>query len=237
MIKLSGYMDIDKRASETGRIHCENEAILRHNHGCWDRRTPNLLVTLDVDALTTLGVLVNLLLESRFNGLENFLVALGTDEADSNTLGTETTSTTDTMEVSISGLGDRVFVRSTRVGGRVGHIVVDGEVDTLDIDTTAENIGADTDSLVVVLEGGVAFDTVMIVRIAAREMLYRTATDRSSWLTPECTAMDGKLHSRKSRSSSVARTVLLTKMMTWLYISSSSKSLRRRFFSASERRT
>jgi hypothetical protein len=201
-------------------------------------RRPGLLVALDVDALATLGVLVNLLLESRFDGLEDLLVALGTDEADSNTLGTETTSATDTMEVSVGGLGDGVLVRSPRVGGRVGHIVVDGEVDALDVDTTAEDIGADTDSLVVVLEGGVAFDTVIIVRIAAREILcWTVATDRSSWLTPECTAMDGKLHSRKSRSSSVARTVLLTKMMTWLYISSSSKSLRRRFFSASERRT
>ena len=44
-----------------------------------------------------------------------------------------------------------------------GQIVVDGQVDTLDIDTTSENVGGDTDTLVEILELLVAFDTVALV--------------------------------------------------------------------------
>ena len=40
-----------------------------------------------------------------------------------------------------------------------GKIVVDCEVDTLNIDTTAEDISGNTDALVEVLELLVAFDT------------------------------------------------------------------------------
>jgi ligand-binding sensor protein len=41
-----------------------------------------------------------------------------------------------------------------------GQIVVDGKVDTLNIDTTSENISSDTDTLVEFLELFVAFDTI-----------------------------------------------------------------------------
>ena len=49
-----------------------------------------------------------------------------------------------------------------RVGiGR--HVVVDGQVDTLNVDTTAENVGGDTDTLVELLELLVAFDTGLLL--------------------------------------------------------------------------
>jgi hypothetical protein len=86
--------------------------------------------------------------EALFNGLENSLVVGAADKRDTQTLGTETTGTTDTMQVSIS---------------LVGHVVVDGNVDALDIDTTTEDVGRDTDTSLELLELLVTLDTVEIV--------------------------------------------------------------------------
>jgi hypothetical protein len=83
-------------------------------------------------------------LESLLDLLEDLLVILVADEGDRKTLGTETTSTTDTVQVGVS---------------ISGKIVVDSQVDTLDIDTTTEDVGGDTDTLVELLELLVAFDT------------------------------------------------------------------------------
>ena len=41
-----------------------------------------------------------------------------------------------------------------------GHVVVDGQIDTLDVDTTTEDVCGDTDTLVEVLEFLVALNTV-----------------------------------------------------------------------------
>lgn len=48
--------------------------------------------------------------------------------------------------------------------GILGKIVVDGEVDTFDIDTTAKNVGGDTDALVEFLEFLVTLDAVDRIR-------------------------------------------------------------------------
>jgi hypothetical protein len=98
--------------------------------------------------------------------------------------------------------------------GIAWEIVVDGQVNALDIDTTAEDVGGDADTLLEVLERLVTLDTALVVSIGRIKDGY--ATYRSSWLTPECTATDGKLQSFRSLSSSVARRVLLTKMIAWL---------------------
>lgn len=71
---------------------------------------------------------------------------LAADEGDTETLGTETTSTTDTVKVGV---------------GVTRKIVVDGKVDTLDIDTTTEDVGSNTDTLVELLELLVTLDTAM----------------------------------------------------------------------------
>jgi len=84
-------------------------------------------------------------LEALLNGLEDFLIRLGADKRDGQTLGAETTSTTDAVEVRIS---------------IAGEIIVDGKVDTLNVDTTAKDIGSDTDALVELLELLVPADTV-----------------------------------------------------------------------------
>jgi len=69
---------------------------------------------------------------------------LAADEGDTETLGTETTSTTDAVKVRI---------------GITGKIVVDSKVDTLDIDTTTEDVSSDTNTLVELLELLVTLDT------------------------------------------------------------------------------
>lgn len=83
-------------------------------------------------------------LEALLNLLENLLIILVADEGDRKTLGSETTGTTDTVQVGV-GIG--------------GQIVVDGQVDTLDIDTTTEDVSGNTDTLVEFLEFLVALDT------------------------------------------------------------------------------
>lgn len=83
--------------------------------------------------------------EALLDVLEDLLVILIADERDGQTLGTETTGTTDAVQVGI------------RIGGK---IVVDGQVDTLDINTTSEHIGSNADTLVELLEFLVAFDTI-----------------------------------------------------------------------------
>lgn len=50
---------------------------------------------------TFLRILRNLSIEALFDLLENFLIFFAADERDGETLGTETTSATDTMKVGI----------------------------------------------------------------------------------------------------------------------------------------
>lgn len=83
-------------------------------------------------------------LEALANGLKHLFVLLLADEGDGKTLGTETTRTTDTVEVGVS---------ISR------HVVVDGQVDTLDIDTTTEDVSGNADSFVKLLELLVPTDT------------------------------------------------------------------------------
>jgi hypothetical protein len=83
-------------------------------------------------------------LESLLDGLEDLLVLLTAHKGDGETLGTETTGTTDTVEVRV---------------GISRQVVVDGKVDTLNIDTTAEDVSGNTDTLVELLEFLVTLDT------------------------------------------------------------------------------
>jgi hypothetical protein len=87
-------------------------------------------------------------LETLFNLLQNILVGLCADEGDGDTLGTKTTGTTDTMEVGVSVKWE---------------IVVNGQIDTLDINTTTEDIGGNADALVKFLEFLISLDTVCLL--------------------------------------------------------------------------
>ena len=72
------------------------------------------------------------------------MVLVGADERDGQSLGTESPSTTDTVQVG---------------AGIVGQVVVDGEVDTLNINTSSKDIGSNADSLLELLELLVATNT------------------------------------------------------------------------------
>jgi hypothetical protein len=69
---------------------------------------------------------------------------VGRDKRDGKTLGTETTSTTDTMKIRV---------------GISRQVVVDSQVDTFDINTTTKDIGGNADTLVELLEFFVPADT------------------------------------------------------------------------------
>lgn len=83
--------------------------------------------------------------KSFFDLLQDLLILLATDKRDWQTLGTETTGTTHTVQVWI---------------GIPWEIVVNGKVDTLNIDTTTEHVRGDADTLVELLELFVTFDTI-----------------------------------------------------------------------------
>lgn len=87
-------------------------------------------------------------LKALLNILKDLLVSLAAHKGDRDTLGSETACTTDTMEVGV---------------GITGEIVVDSKVNTLDINTTSKDIGSDTDTLVELLELGVALDTSILL--------------------------------------------------------------------------
>jgi hypothetical protein len=80
------------------------------------------------------------------NLLENVVILRAADEGDAEALGTEAARTTNTMKIRIS------------IGRKV---IVDGKIDFLDIDATAEDVGSDADTLVEILELFVALDTVI----------------------------------------------------------------------------
>ena len=84
------------------------------------------------------------------------------------------------MQISIGGLGESVFVARAGVDGRIGHVVVDGDVDALDVDAAAEHVGADADSGDEVFEVGVAFDTVICVSVVQRSVVVGWQAYRSS---------------------------------------------------------
>ena len=87
-------------------------------------------------------------LEPLLNSLQHLLVGVVAHKGNSKTLGTETAGTTDTVEVGVS-------VRR--------QIVVDCEVDTLNVDTTSEDVRGDTDALVELLELLVTADTEVLL--------------------------------------------------------------------------
>jgi hypothetical protein len=79
--------------------------------------------------------------------VEDIAVFLGGNEGDSQTLGTETTRTTNTVKVGIGGSG---------------HIVVDDNVDTFEVDTTTEDISGDKNTRLVFLEVVVHLQTFFL---------------------------------------------------------------------------
>jgi hypothetical protein len=64
-------------------------------------------------------------LETLLDLLQNILIIRAAHKGDTETFGSETTGTAHTMQVRVRLLG---------------HVVVDGDIDTLNIDTTTEDI-------------------------------------------------------------------------------------------------
>jgi len=121
------------------------------------------LLLLHVEVLRELSLSISQRLSSDFeallDSLHNFSILISQtntfnllfffgQEGNSETLGTEATSTADTVHV---GIGIR------------GHIELDDNVDTVDIDTTSEEIGGDDDASFVGLALIVGGDTLGLV--------------------------------------------------------------------------
>jgi hypothetical protein len=84
-------------------------------------------------------------LEPLLDRLQDRLVFRAAHKRDAETLGAESTCTTDTMEVGIR---------------LVWHVVVDGHVDALDVNATTENVSGDADARLELFELLVTLDAV-----------------------------------------------------------------------------
>lgn len=86
-------------------------------------------------------------LESGLDGLENVVVVVGGDKDDRKTLGTESASSSSSMQV-------RVSIRWT--------VVADRYIDSLHIDTSTKDVRGDQDSLLKGLECSVPLDSLLL---------------------------------------------------------------------------
>lgn len=87
-------------------------------------------------------------LEALLNILQYLHVLFVTDEGDGQALGTESASTAHSVKV--------------RVGVN-WHVVIDGQVDSLNVDTTTENVSCHANTLVELFELAVSFNAELIV--------------------------------------------------------------------------
>lgn len=86
--------------------------------------------------------------EALLDSLDDSLVLGVGDEGDGETLGTEATGTADAVEVRVR---------------LVGHVVVDGDIDALNVDTAAEDVGGDTNTGLELLELLVTLDATILL--------------------------------------------------------------------------
>lgn len=95
--------------------------------------------------------------ESLLNLVQYFGIFFGRNERKCQALGTESTSTTDAMQVGVRVLG---------------HIVVDHDVDALKVHTTTEQVSGDHDTRAKVLELLVTINSNTHVLAAVRLLEY-----------------------------------------------------------------
>ena len=101
------------------------------------------------------GELFDLHLESLLDFLENFFVLVGGGESDGQTLGSETTGTTDAMQVRVS---------------IPGHVKVEHNVDFLDVDSATENLSGNQNAVLELLEAVINLDSEIINKRARFEL-------------------------------------------------------------------
>lgn len=115
------------------------------NRSSTRRRENYLIVHVSIRADSTLWELSHGHLEALLNRFQYGLILRAAHERDTKTLGSKTTSTTDTMEIGIS---------------LVRHIVIDSNVDALNVNTTTKDISGNTNTSLELLELFITLDTV-----------------------------------------------------------------------------
>jgi len=143
--------------------------------------------------------LPNIDFEPLLHRAQDLVVLACGGECNRETLGTEAARTTNAMKV-------RVAV--------IGHVVIDYDVHTLDVDTTSEKVRGDHDALLELLELLVAGDALV---------LLEARVDGDGW--------EAALHEQLVQGNRALTD--LTKMTTWLNSKASSKSFSFLFFAFS----
>ena len=108
----------------------------------------------------------NLNLKSLLCLVQHLLILFGADEGDGKTFGAKSSRASDSMQV-----GVRV----------VRHIIVEYDVDLLNVDTSAEDLGGDQDTVLEGLESLVDFDSVVVVRCWYCLLTFLPEECRGGW--------------------------------------------------------
>ena len=98
--------------------------------------------------------------------VQHLLILFGADEGDGKTFGAKSSRASDSMQV-----GVRV----------VRHVIVEYDVDLLDVDTSAEDLGGDQDTVLEGLESLVDFDSVVVVRCGFCLLTFLPEEFRGGW--------------------------------------------------------
>jgi len=126
------------------------------------------------------------------------VLAAGGDKGDGETLCSKTTGTTNTVKVLVSAIGE---------------VIVDDNVDTLNVDATANQVSGNHDALLEVLESLVALDTIFPLFLSVtNESMTKY---RSAWGMPEWMQIEGNESFSSTSVRALARWTDLTKMTTW----------------------
>merc|ERR1719447_131906 len=107
--------------------------------------------------------------ESFLDRLENLVVLIIGNERDSQTLGTKSTSSSDTMKICV---------------GVFWHIIVEDDVDSFNIHSTSEQVSSDQDTTLEILEFLVSGKTFLLVHctvnIDCRKVLFLEKSGQSN---------------------------------------------------------
>mmetsp|Transcript_14206 Transcript_14206/g.34034 ORF Transcript_14206/g.34034 Transcript_14206/m.34034 type:complete len:366 (+) Transcript_14206:330-1427(+) len=112
-----------------------------------------------------IGQFRNVDLKARLHLVQNLLVGFAAHKGNGNTLGTETTRTSDAVQELV------------RI---IGKVVVDHHIDAFDIDTTSKQVGGDQDACVKILERFVLRDAFFLLHTRVNANGWKVALRQQS---------------------------------------------------------
>lgn len=168
--------------------------------------------------------------ESGLNFIQYLTIFFRGNERNAKTFSSKTSSTSDLNFELDFKIPNSNFTYSVKIGIRIlGHIVVDNDVYSFDINTSSKNVSSYNDTSLEVLKLLISLNSTFQIsfrRISKSN--YLSSCFKFLWI-----AIEGKLQSWSNLLSSTHLLIVRTKITTWLNSRASSKSTNLRFFSFS----